>query len=128
MENHDAQDVPKAAGEHIEQDIGGWISGSSLDEPEAVGEPVASGSILAGDTLIIGEVRVKVDAVDAIQFIDDGTGEMVDGLAIWWTAPNSRGILCRRADDLVYRAGRGRSGPGPPGRHRGAGGRQGCFL
>ncbi len=71
---------------------------------------------------------MKVDAVDAIQFIDDGTGEMVDGLAIWWTAPNSRGILRRRADDLVYRAGRGRSGPGPPGRHRGAGGRQGCFL
>ena len=70
--------------------------------------PVTAAEVRAGDILLIGGLQARVDAVEPVQFVDEASGEMVGGLAIWWTAPNSRGILRRRVDDVLYRVGEDR--------------------
>jgi len=94
MKDHPASQQPP---ETVRHDLGGWISGSSVEA-----EAVAAGEIEPGDILLLDSgIQAEVtDVRDGFYRFPSGR-EM--GVAIGWKLGTSSGLLFRRASDMLQR-------------------------
>jgi hypothetical protein len=95
--NHPLHDGPKAAGERVEADRGGWISGPSITLQDVKASEIRPGDIL----LVTGESPVEVTDIKwGVYWLDDG---YLPGIALGWKARtgNASGVLFRAGGDVL---------------------------
>src|SRR6266436_638000 len=83
--------------EVVRQDLGGWISGPSVNT-----EPVPAEQVSVGDVLLLEDGRQAevTDLRDGFYWFVSGRAL---GVAIGWKSGTSTGLLLRRGSDLLQR-------------------------
>jgi hypothetical protein len=82
--------------EVVRQDLGGWISGPSVNAEQILAQDVEIGDRLVYDSRVI-EIS---DINYGLYYFRDGREQ---GLAIGWKAGSSSGLLFRHGSDLLQR-------------------------
>ena len=93
MSDHPAPQQPP---EVVRQDLGGWISGPSLNS-----EPVSTADVRIGDRLLYDAAVVTVtDIRDGFFWLETGHEP---GIALGWRSGSASGLIFRKATDLMER-------------------------